>query len=214
MLKKADKEKYIQRYSERLKSFGHDPKTLGWGGGRDRQKLRFSIACELALLCDVRVEAVLDVGCGFGDLGNYIAEHYLNWSYLGIDINGELVSEALTRYPNLDLVEGSLDELDFGSNQFDLVVANGIFGASLEAYDSEYDYIRDSLSEFYRISKVGVAADFMSTWVDWTAPASFHADPGKIYEIAKGLSDRVVIRSDYLKYEFMVYILKEEAIFV
>ena len=50
--------------------------------------------------------------------------------------------------------------------------------------------------------------DFMSTYVDFRRKGSFHASPERVFKIAKKLSKRVVIRHDYLPFEFSVYIYK------
>ena len=59
-----------------------------------------------------------------------------------------------------------------------------------------------------KICKKGVAMDFMSTYVDFKRKDSFHASPERVFKIAKKLSKRVVIRHDYLPFEFCVYIYK------
>ena len=60
----------------------------------------------------------------------------------------------------------------------------------------------------FKISNKGIAMDFMSTYVDFKRKGSFHASPEKIFKIAKTISKRVVIRHDYLPFEFCVYIYK------
>ena len=95
-----DKDMYIQRYNNRLKEHGHDIKTLGWGGDKKRQFLRFKIAMELP----DSIKSVLDIGCGFGDMGGeFLKKYYPNVKYTGIDINQSLIDEGKNKYPDLNL---------------------------------------------------------------------------------------------------------------
>lgn len=56
---------YLKRYNDRLDKFGYAPESLGWGGGKERQYLRFKILSEIGLQVG---DSILDVGCGFADM--------------------------------------------------------------------------------------------------------------------------------------------------
>ena len=90
------------------------------------------------------------------------------------------------------------------TKKFDWVFAIGTTNKA-----GSYDYIENTLIEMLKISKQGIAMDFMSTYVDFKRKGSFHVSPERIFKIAKKLSKRVVIRHDYLPFEFCVYIYKD-----
>ena len=72
-MNKFDKNAYIERYNTRLETYGHDIKTLGWGGDKARQFLRFQVSLELEnFLNTSKIASVLDVACGFGDMGGIL----------------------------------------------------------------------------------------------------------------------------------------------
>ena len=50
---------------------------------------------------DLNACGILDLGCGFGDLRPFLAEHFADTIYLGIDFLKEFVVEAQQRYGHL-----------------------------------------------------------------------------------------------------------------
>ena len=63
---------YIERYNQRLDKFGYSPESLGWGGGKERQFVRFKALTEIGV---EKHDSLLDVGCGFADLYEYLKLH-------------------------------------------------------------------------------------------------------------------------------------------
>lgn len=202
-----DRAKYIARYNERLKTYGYDLKTLCWGGDRERQQTRFRVHMELRYFVPREIGSVLDVGCGFGDMGNYLETHYPHVKYTGIDINPSLIEEGKKRFPTLDLRVGEVTAPGIGNAPYDLVCASGLFNYKLEHQD-QLQYIKKTLEQFFSHCNIGVSSDFMSTFVDYRQELSYHLNEFEALKIAKGLSRRVVLRNDYLDYEYCLYILK------
>lgn len=196
-----DRNNWLSRYNERFARFGVSPEALGWGGGRDRQFKRFRAAMEFSLFDDRPIRSILDVGCGFGDFGAWLAECKSEVVYKGIDINPVLVKAGIERY-GLDLSE--MDVASLADNSFDLVVANGVFNFRMEHEEHEA-YVRDMLSRFMAIARVGIAVDFMSTYVDFSHPGAFHCPETLVIDAIKASTKKYVIRNDYLDYEYIVY---------
>lgn len=203
-----DKTKYIERYSERFSQHGYDPKTLGWGGGKDKQNYRFASLSKVGNLSN---ESVLDVGCGFGDLYGYLLSNGWKGMYLGIDIVPVLIKQAkeLCPYANFEEVDLLTNEVDM---HFDYVFASGIFNAKVESCGSNQEYIIAMLTKMFEIANVAVVVDFMSTYVDFEQDIAFHTNPEWAFSIAKSLSKRVVLRHDYMPFEFCLYIYKDDEI--
>lgn len=208
-MNKLDKDLYIERYNNRLKSYGHDIKTLGWGGDKMRQFLRFTICLELeSFLNTNKINSILDVGCGFGDMGGeFIKNNYPHIKYTGVDINSELIEEGKKIYPNLDLRCLDIIEDNF-EERFDLVCENGIFNFQLQN-ENQIEYIKTMISKMYSLSNYGVSADFMSSFVDFQHDGAFHMHEFEAMKLAKQFSKRIVLRNDYLDYEYTLYILKD-----
>jgi ubiquinone/menaquinone biosynthesis C-methylase UbiE len=62
----------------------------------------------------------LEIGCGFGRLSPYIAEHFEQ--HTAVDINTWAVSEASQFYPKFSFSVASATELPFPEHSFDTVI--------------------------------------------------------------------------------------------
>lgn len=200
-----DKEIYIDRYTERHTRYGYDPRTLGWGGGKEKQDYRFA---HLAAVGEMSSQSILDVGCGFGDLYGYLISNGWNGMYLGIDIVPVLIDQAKELWPSaefkiMDLLTNHIDV------HFDYVFASGVFNAKV---NNNQEHISTMLKRMYEIANIAVICDFMSTYVDFQQEIAFHTNPEWVFGIAKNLSRRVVLRHDYMPFEFCLYIYKNDDI--
>jgi trans-aconitate methyltransferase len=196
-----DSKEWIERYNSRLTRYGVSPEALGWGGGRERQTLRFKSALEARAFTEKVVHNVLDVGCGFGDLGVWMRAVTPKLEYQGIDINSNLI--AIGRQNNgLDLSCTTIDSVPCGIH--DLIVANGIFNYRLQ-HENHEAYVSRTLGAFLERANVAIAVDFMSTYVDFRHENAFHCPEELVIETIKKFTRHYVIRNDYLDFEYMAY---------
>ncbi|MBN1183782.1 MAG: class I SAM-dependent methyltransferase [Bacteroidales bacterium] len=205
-----DRNEYITRYQERLDHFGYSPATLGWGK-EGRQDVRFKVLSELIIARPQ--SSVLDVGCGFGDLYRFLINNQWHGKYYGIDIVPGLLNMAKEIDPDINVFEADVTSSDFPSAdvKYDFVVASGVFNAKIKLTTNE-EHIKKALIKMYSLSNIAVCVDFMSTYVDFQDPLAFHTDPGWAFNVAKGLSRRVMLRHDYMPYEFTLIIYKDDSI--
>ena len=201
-----DRQKYVDRYEKSLHKFGYSSKSLCWGQGN--QYVRFGVLCN-----DIVSNAecsVLDVGCGFADLYDYLTLRGWYGKYEGIDIVPGLLEVARSRHPNLKL--HLMDLFDFDcKHSFDYVIASGIFNAKIE-FEDNTKYIQQALQKMFNISKVSVCVDFLSTYVDYQHPIAWHTDPSWAFAVGKSLSKRVALRHDYMPYEFALFIYRDDMV--
>ena len=200
----TDKQECIKRYSKRLEKHGFSPLTLGWTGDISKQYARYKANTELALFANREIKTILDNGCGFGDFGEWIKANKSTISYKGIDINQNLIRQGQMKYGS-NIFYGDIHSIK--KEEFDLVCANGIFNYQLQHQD-QLEYIEEMITTMLNTAKVGIAIDFLSSYVDYKNENCYHAKEEDILEICKRLGKRNVIRNDYLPYEFMVYLLK------
>lgn len=193
----------IKRYDDRLAKYGESPKALGWLKGR--QTVRFTALTEIG---EMPNSNILDVGCGFGDLHGFLRNLDVKVNYTGIDINPNLIAIAKTRYPNANFLVANITSHKIHCT-FDWVIASGIFEFR---YSGMTHLIRQVLSKMFELSEKGVAADFITSYVQYRDKHAFYAKPEVIFKLAKSLSRRVTLRHDYMPYEFCVYIYKDNAI--
>jgi trans-aconitate methyltransferase len=199
-----EKQATIDRYNERLKAHGYNPKSLGWGE-KDRAALRFEI---LSSLWDFEGKKVLDFGCGFGDLGNFISKKYNQFEYIGVDINENLVATGKEMYPNADLRVGDLLKGEF-TEPVDFVLSSGVFNHKLS---DNVKFIESCFEQFNQIATKGIAVNFLSDKVDFQYEYTYHTNPAWALDLAYKFSKRVVLRNDYMPFEFTIFIFKDEEI--
>lgn len=201
-----DKNNVITRYKNRYKQFGFSPKTLGWDKGK--QDLRYHILFEEFNLED---KYILDIGCGFGDANKFLQQKIRNYKYLGIDIVEDLINEAKKIYENNENIDFILEDfLKMSQNKsFDIAVASGIFNFKLEKINN-YEFIEAFMQKAFNISKEGIAFDFLSNKVDFEYEHTFHSDPAKILNMAYKLSNNVILKNNYMPFEFSIIIFKDQ----
>lgn len=199
---------HIQRHRKRLKEFGVSPKTLGCGA-KGRQTLRYSVLCDMALKNPSI--SILDVGCGFGDLYEYLKLNGWNGDYCGIDVVPEFIDLSKSKFPSLKFYELNIMSKDISFEKYDLVVASGTFNEKLNNDDHE-KYIETAICNMYSLANIAVCVDFMTTYVDYQHPLGFHMDPLKAFSFGKKLSKRVMLRHDYMPYEFALFIYCDDSI--
>ncbi len=203
-------EETIKRYNERLKDYGVTEKALGWGD-KGRSRLRFKMLCSE---WDFRNKTVLDYGCGFGDLYTYIKENYTeDFNYIGIDLNANLIDIAKSRgHENAAFYVISENPLEFFNQhnlKIDYILSSGIFNFKLE---NNLKYIAETLDVFNSLAKSGFASNFLSDKVDFKAKENYHANPGEILDLHYKYSNNIILKNNYMPFEFTVLVNKQEQV--
>ena len=207
-MKTEDRLDYVQRYEKRLEEFGYSPATLGWGA-QGRQEVRFSVLAEPALRKPE--SSVLDVGCGFCDLYDFLGQHGWRGHYTGVDIVPGLLEVARRRHPDLDVREVDITDDSAPLEEYDFVISSGALNAALPSGSNEA-HIEMALHTMFQRSRYATCVDFLSSYVDFQKPGAHHTDPGWALAAAKRFTRRVVLRHDYMPYEFSVFLFRDDAI--
>ena len=199
-MKKSISKKILAYYSNLFKKYGYDPNYVNWGPGKGKFSLRFEILCQIGNLNN---SSILDLGCGFGDLYGYLKFRKIKVKYHGVDINPELLKIGKKIYPNITLEERDIEKKKF-YKKFDWVLASGI-----TSHASTYPHLRGVMTEMFKICKKGFAMNFVSDNVDFKIKGLFYSSPEKIITISRSLSNRVILRHDYMPFEFTIYVYKD-----
>lgn len=196
-----------ERYSKRYDQFGYAPQTLGWVNGK--QDIRFN---SLTSEYNFENKHVLDIGCGFGDLIKTLSVKTNSFKYTGVELVENLLFEAKNRYKgeNINFVDANI--LEFNSEkQFDFSIASGIFNYKLDGKNN-YEFVEHVIEKALSLSKDGLAFDFLSDKVDFFKyQYTFHNKPEKILEIAYKFSRNVILKNDYMPFEFSLFIFKDDS---
>ncbi|MBW5448460.1 methyltransferase domain-containing protein [Cohnella sp. CFH 77786] len=206
-LSENDVKATIERYKERFGLYGYSPKTLGWFKGK--QRLRFQMLTSFFPLQEH--QSYLDVGCGFGDLNLILKEKGLPYSYLGVDLVEELIhfGNQMFNEPNIQFILGDFLKIEFQSS-YDYVISSGMFNHKFEKTDN-YQFIEKCMEKAFSLCNVAIAFDFLSDKVDYKHDHTFHSSPEKILSMAYRLSRNVVLRNDYMPFEFTVIVFKNDS---
>ncbi len=203
----AGKNRIVNDYRSRYQKYGYSPKTLRWDKGK--QDLRFSV---LTSQYNVQGKKILDIGCGFGDLNAYLGAKGYDYIYCGIDMVEDLLNEGKKIYPGRKFLLGDFLEYEF-QETFDYAIASGIFNMKFTDEDKlgNYEFIEKSIAKALSLVKDGIAFDFLSDKVDYQYEHTFHSSPVKILDFAYQHSRNVMLRNDYMPFEFSLFVFKDDS---
>jgi SAM-dependent methyltransferase len=200
-MREDEKNQTIERYNKRLEQYGYDPRTLGWTKGK--QDIRFNALIQIA---EIRDTSILDVGCGFGDLYGFLKRKKISCDYTGIDINKNLITIGKEKYPEAHLICAEFENDPF-NQEYDWIVSSGMFNHRIK---NNMQFIKNSVKKMFKMSKKGVAIDFISSYVNFKYEEVYYSNPEAIFRFCKSLSRRVSLKHDYLPFEFCVYIYRHD----
>lgn len=184
-------------YDHLVDTYGHSPLACD-ASAESSLAIRYRVLSEVSDLTDKRV---LEVGCGFGDLGAYLRDRYAGTSYCGIDVSGRMIEVGRSVHPTLDLRHA--DVLAWHSvEEYDVVLAQGIFyllGQDAEAKMSQL------IGRMFELAGEALAFCTISSWAAKGDPGEFRPDPLRTLAFCRQLTTSLVLRHDYLPNDFAVY---------
>ncbi|MBV8906703.1 MAG: GNAT family N-acetyltransferase [Acidobacteriia bacterium] len=198
-----DRERIATFFNRLVDLHGYSPQALDTSSAGVIQP-RYEV---LGNIADLRGRRVLDVGCGFGDLGAFLLSRWGDTvDYTGIDISARMIEVGRTANPGLRLVTGDLMDLP-AEPQFDVVLAQGIFYL-LE--DNAEKRFFDMIARMYSLAKVAAGFCTISNWAERQQPREFYADPLRTLDFCRGLTPILSFRHDYLPNDFSVFLYRNE----
>ncbi len=208
---KLVEEKDNQRYTGRLEKLGEQIKTLGWDT-KENQWTRFASLVEIM---DLSGKCIVDIGCGFGDFLTFLQEKKINFkSYLGIDINENLLEVARNKHPGFkfqcrnilfDKPQNALADIGF---------AFGVLNLNHKGDPDNYEYAGDFIEKAFGLCAQTLVVDMLSANLDKSYPKEefvFYYEPQKMLEFALSLANNVILKHDYPpipQKEFGLYLKK------
>lgn len=175
--------------------------VLGWES-EEAQRLRFDM-----LLSSLNLEgkALLDVGCGTGNLLEYIKSKGINVSYTGVDILEKMIEQVKNKQLNanfyhIDIFKNNI----FSDSSFDVIYASGIFNLNL---GNNRAFLINALELFFKLSSEAVVFNLLHCASPDREDKYFYFHPNEISEILAGFSnaiEKVEFVEAYLKNDFTV----------
>lgn len=197
-----------QYYSEKIRNFGATPAGVDWNSV-DSQELRF---LQLSKIIDQSKEgfSLLDYGCGYGSLFDYMQRHLSDFTFTGFDISREMIIEAEKKFPSGKALKwisngGQLDVHDY-------LIASGIFNVRNQFTDDEWlSYILGTLNQMNILSRIGFSFNILTAYSDKDKMRDYlyYADPLFFFDYCKkNFSKQVALLHDYPIYEFTILVRK------
>jgi len=187
-------------YRELLGQHGDAP--MATQISRAGQLFRFRKLLEIANLDGA---AVLDLGCGLGEMYPFLHDRFPRARYEGIDIVPEMIAEAGRKYPSaafraMDVLVTPLEQ------RYDYVLMSGVFN---NAMDSPTDYLERLVGTAWEAAKRGVGFNFLPIHVNFTQPTMAYHDPARVLDFClRQMSAKVRVEHHYERCDVAVFVYR------
>jgi SAM-dependent methyltransferase len=194
----------IKRYFDNaFKKWGDSIHTTGWYNIKT-QEIRFKI---LSSIGELPQKAVLDLGCGLGDLFGYLQKKKIELSYEGIDLSPNIIKLAKKKYPQAQFFCEDFLNPKF-NKKYDYILCSGALNYGIKEKEA---YLATIIGKMFHQAGIGVGFNllFAGTSVEYSYKSSFnYYYPEEIHKICKKISENIVIKQFYLPNDFTVFLYK------
>lgn len=195
----SDKIRLTRFYEESLLKYGPESAhALQWKNTKSQQ-VRFAALSQVA---DLSGRSVLDVGCGVGDLHQYLQARFNRVDYCGVDIVPGMITAAKQKYAGVRFVHA--DILGF-KERYDYVMASGALTFNMEGGKELYFEI---IKHMYAIAKKGVAFNVLDNDVYATDHEYLTYSYVEIAALCETLNCQFVVSTEYEVGDFTVFLYK------
>ena len=194
-------------FGKRIEQHGASPRGVDWNSD-ESQSTRFD---QLLKIVETPSFSILDYGCGYGALADYMEQKGLHADYYGFDILESALEIARRTH------KGKLN-CTFLTDQdplpiCDYVIASGVFNVCGEqAFETWTKYVVDSFDRFNDLSRKGFASNFLTKYSDADKMRAdlYYADPLYLFDYCKrNFSKNVALLHDYRIYDFTILVRKD-----
>ncbi|HLD92490.1 MAG TPA: class I SAM-dependent methyltransferase [Patescibacteria group bacterium] len=197
--------KSLNIYKKRFKEFGVCHKSLLWQSkGAAHQRFR-----QFWAEIDFDNKSVLDIGCGFGEMGNFLTKRYKNVLYKGIDITDEFIVNGNKLYPELNLETADFFTLT-KAERYDIVLASGVLNSNLK---NNMEYRKKAIKKMFDLSDKCLAFNMLGTHPQLKNNDNsnvWYADSLEILKYSLTLTSRVIFRANYHPKDFTIFMFKNK----
>lgn len=192
-------------YTEKVRVHGATAAGVDWNSSQS-QTLRFE---QLLKVADTQSPfSILDYGCGYGALVDYLRGRGCAFEYRGFDLSAEMIALARDRHRATGHCEFFVEEQHL--TPADYVVASGVFNVRLQTPDEEWAvYLLYTLGRMAELCRRGFAFNVLSTYSDPERRRAdlYYADPLSLFDYCKRNFSRFVsLLHDYPLYEFTILV--------
>jgi SAM-dependent methyltransferase len=202
--------KLNEYFTDKLETFGATAKGVDYNGEQARQT-RFA---ELVKIINpLNRFSIIDYGCGYGAMFEYLHEKGWEFDYYGVDLIEKMVIAGREKYRDFPQAHFTTDEKELPIA--DYLVAAGIFNIKLESpYDDWQDFVCETLPRMNTLGSKGFAFNMLTKYSDADRmaerPDLFYGDPLFFFDFCKRkFSRNIALLHDYGLYDFTILVRKD-----
>lgn len=191
-----------QHYEPRISPRRANYDILNWASAAS-QRARFEV---LATHVDLADRSLLDIGCGLGDLYEFLQRREIPVRYTGVDLVEPMVAEARRRHPSVrflcaDVFAESLDGQQLPAGAFDVTFCSGALNLDL---GNNKAFLASAVARMVELAGATAAFNLLHTRTRDQESPYFYYDPDAVRKVLAGLDCDVRILDDYLHNDFTV----------
>lgn len=194
-------------FDKRIQEHGASPRGSDWNS-ETSQNVRFD---QLLKVIEKQSFSLLDYGCGYGALADYLVNKGYDADYYGYDILESAIDTARQVHINKPRRTFFTDVSQLPV--CDYTVASGIFNFRGEqSFDAWTEYVVGVLNDFNQLSRYGFSSNFLTKYsdADKMRPDLYYADPLFLFDYCKhNFSKNVALLHDYRLYDFTILVRKD-----
>lgn len=196
----------VDHYHQLLGAHGTSIDSLGWRD-EDVQRRNFA-AISKVYAHETAPFTVHEVGSGLGHYADFLEDSYPLARYSGSDIVEEMVARSRQRRPDLNVEVR--DVIASPPPPVDFVVESGIFNLRMSTPNEEWwGFVQRMLRSMFAFARKGIAANFLTSHVDWTRELGYYQDPSQLFDFAvRELSRFVEVHHAYYPWEFTLLVYR------
>ena len=202
-----EKKQMILLYQQKFQKYNKNPKSLHWKN-KESQIIRFKVLTEAIDKKDLisNKTSILDIGCGLADFYSYLKNLGFSGKYVGTEIVPEFAKSAQKRFPEIKILSQDIFQKPL-KEKFDYVFANGIMNHKLKNIE---DYRQKFIKIMFTHAKKCLGFTMASKYQKFDKnPQKIHyASPEKYFSYGMSLSEKVILRHDYLWHDFAIFIYR------
>ncbi|MHC4294297.1 MAG: class I SAM-dependent methyltransferase [Planctomycetota bacterium] len=201
------KQNILRHYERRIDAYPKNHEVVNWATAASQQ-IRFEVLCENVPL---NGKKLLDVGCGLGDLLEFLKKRKIRTDYTGVDICPEMAAAARRRHRRgkffcADLFDGfeghNGSAGQFAERDFDIVFCSGTFNLNL---GNNLLFLPRAIGRLMELSNECVAFNLLHDRTPHCSDEPYaYYNPGEVRAMLLPLGWSLRILDDYLPNDFTV----------
>ena len=207
---KETQKKLADYFTEKLETFGTSPKGVDYNGP-EAQAIRFE---ELVRVINPSSRfSVIDYGCGYGALFEFIRKKEWEFEYYGVDLIEQMVIAG--RETHKDFSNAHFTTRESELPKADYLLAGAIFNIKMDTpYDEWQAMVTDTLRRMDGLCAKGFSFNMLTKYSDADRmaqrPDLFFGDPLYFFDFCKrNFSRNVALLHDYGIYDFTILVRKD-----